>query len=446
MSEKTHGKIISDLPHGTFAKLAKISPAGSLEVRKLASGTVLYWRVTTAGKSERVTIGRYDSTAPPKSLTPTPRGFSVQAGIRAAETLAQAHQANIAHGGHRGLVAAKLEAERKVQADKLAAERKEAERRQAAEMFNLAGLLTAYCNHQELIGRSSHADARSIFKLHIVDAFPALAATPANEVSTEQVAGAMLRLIDLGHCRTANKLRAFMAAAYSLGKSARSSPAAAKFKPFNIRVNPAAETAPDAGANKPDKNPLSAEELRAYWQTIKTMPGFTGAVLRLHLLTGGQRIEQLVRLKTSDVTGTHITLLDGKGRPGKPPRPHTVPLTPPAAVALLELKPTGLFALSTDAGKTHLAASTLSRWAVSAATGIDGFATKRIRSGVETLLASARIGTDIRGRLQSHGISGVQARHYDGHDYLDEKRHALETLLSLLERNESDNVVQFRAA
>jgi hypothetical protein len=75
----------------------------------------------------------------------------------------------------------------------------------------------------------------------------------------------------------------------------------------------------------------------------------------------------------------------------------------------------------------------LSNWASAAGSGIEDFQTKRIRSGVETLLASARISTDTRGRLQSHGISGVQQRHYDGHDYMDEKRHALETLFKLLE-------------
>jgi hypothetical protein len=37
--------------------------------------------------------------------------------------------------------------------------------------------------------------------------------------------------------------------------------------------------------------------------------------LRLHLLTGGQRIEQLVTLKTAKVAETEITLFDGKGRP-----------------------------------------------------------------------------------------------------------------------------------
>jgi hypothetical protein len=81
-----------------------------------------------------------------------------------------------------------------------------------------------------------------------------------------------------------------------------------------------------------------------------------------------------------------------------------------------------------------------------AGAGIEGFQTKRIRSGVETLLASARISADHRGRLQSHGISGVQNRHYDGHDYMDEKRHALATLGGLLTDQPADNVRPFKAA
>lgn len=35
------------------------------------------------------------------------------------------------------------------------------------------------------------------------------------------------------------------------------------------------------------------------------------------------------------------------------------------------------------------------------------------------------------GYLQSHGLTGVQARHYDGYDYIPEKRHALGLLVTL---------------
>lgn len=103
---------------------------------------------------------------------------------------------------------------------------------------------------------------------------------------------------------------------------------------------------------------------------------------------------------------------------------------------MLECKPQGTYAISTDKGETHLAATTLSAWAAEAAHVLPEFQAKRIRSGVETLLASARVSSEIRGRLQSHGIAGVQARHYDGHDYMDEKRQALETLFKLLDAPE----------
>ena len=112
---------------------------------------------------------------------------------------------------------------------------------------------------------------------------------------------------------------------------------------------------------------------------------------------------------------------------------------------LLEaLNPAGEWAISTDGGITHLAPTTLSNWAVEAVGDqIEAFNTKRIRSGVETLLASVRVSSETRGRLQSHGIMGVQARHYDGHDYMAEKLEAVETLYRLL-TNTSASVVPLR--
>src|SRR3546814_12175090 len=55
-----------------------------------------------------------------------------------------------------------------------------------------------------------------------------------------------------------------------------------------------------------------------------------------------------------------------------------------------------------------------------------------LRRTVEARLAAVGIGQDVRARLQTHGLGGVQQRHYDRHDYLDEVRAALETLHSLL--------------
>jgi hypothetical protein len=60
------------------------------------------------------------------------------------------------------------------------------------------------------------------------------------------------------------------------------------------------------------------------------------------------------------------------------------------------------------------------------------FQAKRIRSGVETALASLRVSQEIRGHLLSHGVTGVQAASYDGHDYAPQKLEALETLQRFL--------------
>lgn len=439
MVGKTVGQGIKDLQPGQFLRLAKVIPSGSLEARKLASGGVmLYWRMTLAGKTHREPIGAYDPSASPKSLQPTTWGYSIQAAIRSAEALAQRHHEHKDQGGH---VAIKS-AEKSARAVAVA----EAE---DARKYTLENLLTDYCDHLESLGRPAHKDARSVFKKHVVGPWPKVAALPAREVSMEQIADMMRRSLELGKGRTANKLRSYVRAAYQTAKAARSKASIPiRFKGYNITTNPAADTEPDESANKADKRPLSADELRTYWQIIKPIEGFKGAVLRLHLLTGGQRIEQLVNLKTAEVTKDSITLYDSKGRPGKPPRPHTVPLIPAAAAAMEECAPIGPYAISTDQGVTHLAAITLSAWAVAAVGDqIPEFRAKRIRSGVETLLASARISSEIRGRLQSHGISGVQARHYDGHDYMDEKRRALVTLHRLLTATKTENnVVPMKAA
>ena len=123
----------------------------------------------------------------------------------------------------------------------------------------------------------------------------------------------MRRVLELGKGRRANKLRSYVRAAYQTARAARSKASIpVRFKAYNMVANPAADTEPDESQNKPDKNPLNADQLRTYWQAIRPLGGFHGAVLRLHLLTGGQRIEQLVNLLSSNVQSDSILLYDGK--------------------------------------------------------------------------------------------------------------------------------------
>ncbi len=58
--------------------------------------------------------------------------------------------------------------------------------------------------------------------------------------------------------------------------------------------------------------------------------------------------------------------------------------------------------------------------------GGEPFDLRDLRRTAETHLAKIGVAQDIRAQLLSHGISGVQARHYDQHGYEKEKRATLE--------------------
>jgi len=60
------------------------------------------------------------------------------------------------------------------------------------------------------------------------------------------------------------------------------------------------------------------------------------------------------------------------------------------------------------------------------------FQAKRIRSGVETALASLRVSQENRGHLMRHGVTGMQAASYDGHAYAPQKLEALDKLQRFL--------------
>jgi integrase len=441
----TNPKSLSNIAPGKFITLEKVHPLGTLQARKQANGLItFYWRCTMQGRDFREPIGAYNSKCPPLSLEPTAIGYSRRAAAIKAAEIATLHRQNLAIGGLAGLRKQQDTETAKANAAKQAEQEEQRRHDEARSKFTLEALLRDYCLYLQNLGRQSHSDALSIFTNHVFGAFPGTAAKPAADVTTEQIADMMRKLIEAGKDRTANKLRSYVRAAYQVAKAAKSKPSIPlAFKGYGITTNPAADTSPDESANRPDKRPLSLEDLRTYWQILQTVDGIQGVALRMHLLSGGQRVAQLMRLLDDKVSGDVITIYDGKGRPGKPPRAHPIPVNKALKKELEACAGNAPYRLSTDGGSTHIAAGNLGKWAVAAVGNqIPGFLLKRVRSGVETALAGAKVSKDHRGRLQSHGITGVQATHYDGHDYLDEKRESMDKLLRLLNQPK-ETVVQF---
>ena len=89
--------------------------------------------------------------------------------------------------------------------------------------------------------------------------------------------------------------------------------------------------------------------------------------------------------------------------------------------------------LFTSGGKRELRIETVSAFVKEIADDMlrenelrEGFELRDLRRTCETMMAALRISSDIRAQIQSHGLGGVQARHYDRHNYMEEKRDALE--------------------
>src|SRR5690606_38403587 len=124
------------------------------------------------------------------------------------------------------------------------------------------------------------------------------------------------RLVDAEKLREAAKLRSYLSAAFAAGIRARQDARSlAALRELRITSNPARDLVTIDGASNARDRALSLAELRAYWLRITALPDPDGALLRFHLLTGGQRVEQLARLTLDDVDHDTATmhLQDSKG-------------------------------------------------------------------------------------------------------------------------------------
>ena len=404
---------------------------GALRAKGGPHGARFYFRYrTSAGDYDDLPLGSFDSTGT--------SGMTLGEATDRAGALRKRYL-----NGDRDLRAI-LEAEQREAVRQRDAVEREAQARAAAEQATLGALLIGYADQLVRAGKTSAVQVRGALKRHVEQAWPILWATPAENVTADDLLAVVARVADEGKLREASKLRAYLRAAYAAGirakQDARSLPA---LRELRLTANPARDLVTIDGASQARERALSVAELRAYWRRISAAHDIGGALLRFHLLTGGQRIEQLARVTVTDydVDLRVIRLRDTKGR-RRQPRIHDVPLSTPAAQAMRAMQggKLGPYVFTVTAGESGAAYSTVQQRlrpivaAMADAGELDKgpFTVGDLRRTVETRLAAEGIGMDVRAQLQSHGLGGVQGRHYDRHDYLPEKKKALETLYRLL--------------
>jgi hypothetical protein len=310
---------------------------------------------------------------------------------------------------------------------------------------SLGSLLTAYVDELHRSGKSSATQVEKSLIRNVERPWTDLWMKPAADVTLDEMIDVVARLANQGKLREAGKLRAYLRAAYAAAIRAKQDARAhSDLRSLNISSNPARELVPVDGATEARERVLSVAELRAYWHRIKTRPGENSAALRFHLLTGTQRITQLARLRTTDYDNDTETVRvrDSKGR-RKAPRMYYVPITASAREAMMAMRggTLGEFFFTVTAGETGAGYDTMRHGLgvvveeMLEAKELEqgAFTLGDLRRTVETRLAALGVSKEIRAQLQSHGLGGVQDKHYDRYEYLKEKSEALSKLFQLLE-------------
>lgn len=316
---------------------------------------------------------------------------------------------------------------------------------EARKQYTLKALCGVYCDHLKTLGKTdSSRQAHSIFKVHVFEAFPTIAALPASEIDSDHVATLVRKVIEQGKKRAAGVLRSYLSAAFNAARKARfDAKLPSELITYGVKDNPA-EIIATIAVNRGDRT-LSADELKEYMVALSD-DDLSDLALKLALYTAGQRMAQLLRPKINDYDKDSKTLRlwDGKGRRTSP-REHLLPLPPKAAAIVEKLvdrarkleeanakkenrEPThNNLWLFTTTGKTQLTDTTPGKRAAEICKNMKclPFDLRDIRRTCETMLAGMRVHKDIRSQLLSHGLSGVQDAHYDRHGYTDEKRTAL---------------------
>jgi integrase len=422
---------------------------GSLVFRRTGDGVIrAYFRhVQSDGSRYALPIGQFDESG--------------RDGMTLAEVRSQSGELSKLYQSGVKDIRAHLEAEeanrKAAQHAAQAAEQAAAAKTQARQRYTLKALCDAYVDHLERKSKSKSAkDSASCFKVHVIAAFPEIASAPAREITPHQVAAMVRRVREAGKERTAGVLRSNLRAAYSLAMRAPfDSAAPSDLIAFEIESNPV--DAIPAIPVRAGQRTLTPSELRAYLTRMGDR--LIDEALKLALLSGGQRMAQLLRARVNDYQKETrvLRLWDGKGKRSEP-REHLVPLGRQAA-ALVErlveraklkvrqasekdgrdLEPNPPLFISSG-GLTLVPTTPGKRVAeISADMKGEPFDLRDIRRTVETMLAGMGISRDTRAQLLSHGLSGVQSVHYDRHSYMDEKRAALlawEARLQAIENGE----------
>ncbi|EME68611.1 phage integrase family protein [Paramagnetospirillum caucaseum] len=191
-----------------------------------------------------------------------------------------------------------------------------------------------------------------------------------------------------------------------------------------IDANPAAVVKKQYKGEKPRSRVLSDDELKAIWKTADNLNEPSRSLVKMLILTGQRRDEvRCLPWPEIDLEGKLWTLPASRNK-GK--REHVIPLSP-EILALLEEKNEKTGFVFSVTGRKPYAGQKRLKEILDRDSEVTGWTLHDIRRTVASGMAALNIPHDTIGRVLNHAKGDVTAVHYNRHEYLTEKRAALET-------------------
>lgn len=304
-------------------------------------------------------------------------------------------------------------------------------------------VMEAYSDWMQRMGKQSAPAVRNQFVKHFKTSFPSLWQKPAREFSPRDAK----KIID-ARAKTslheANKIRSYMRTAYQMGIDAEATTDdVSEFVDLGLPhtfANPIIQK-PSRNIRASKKRDISMEgmklELGLYWALLNNpkLPKRISLTLKLHLLTGGQRPAQIVRLTEEDINLSehrpHVRLKRTKGRSKPLEQNHIIPLTPITKEILREIRSHSISVrmhksefsrfyrdhIKTDLEKLKTRDEIFKQ--------IEPFSLAAVRKSSTTFWRQT-VPWHIEAMLNDHGrASDIQTSFYDQNDYFQEKLDAL---------------------
>ena len=224
----------------------------------------------------------------------------------------------------------------------------------------------------------------------------------------------------------------------------------AKKKKAYIAVNPCADLDAPGGSEVSRERVLDDNELRRFWTRLDSaaMSDATRDILRLQLLTAC-RVGEVAGMRWEELQ-LESRLWTIPARRNKSKRDHLVPLSAPAIDILDEIPREHACVFHARGDSDHVTSIAVGHALRKNLDhfGLTDFRTHDIRRTVATGIVALNFGSDTKRAVLNHKDSTVTGR-YDRHDYLAQKRAALDAwaarLAEIVSGANDTNVVAFRS-